>query len=62
VIDQKREHIHGRDCWCNPLIVTVGEHLLMPYTGMVVQYEPVSANQMALHVEPNPPALEGSSE
>jgi hypothetical protein len=48
----KREHAYGRDCWCNPLVVTAGMPLVMPESGTIMRMDPIGANQMALHFEP----------
>lgn len=49
----ERTHIYGRDCWCNPLVVTEGSSLLMPRDGTIVQMDPIAFNQAALHFEPH---------
>jgi hypothetical protein len=53
VIDQKREHVYGRDCWCNPLVVANGAKVLAPFSGTVVRWEPIGANEAAIHIEPS---------
>ena len=53
MIDVKREHAYGRDCWCNPLVISVGSKLITDYAGTVVRYEPIAHEQIAVHIEPH---------
>lgn len=48
---QERGHDYGRDCWCNPLVVTVGVALIAPEDGTIARLDPIGADQVAAHFE-----------
>jgi hypothetical protein len=58
----KREHAYGRDCWCNPYLLTVGSKFITDYAGIIVATNELPSGDIAVHIEPHADALPAAKE